>query len=44
MMLELDAVHGYYGKSHVLQGVSMTIGEGETVTFWAATAPASPPR
>ncbi|WP_459624160.1 ABC transporter ATP-binding protein, partial [Burkholderia sp. 3C] len=33
MMLELDAVHGYYGKSHVLQGVSMTIGEGETVTL-----------
>ncbi|MGN4155305.1 ABC transporter ATP-binding protein, partial [Burkholderia gladioli] len=33
MMLELDAVHGYYGKSHVLQGVSMAIGEGETVTL-----------
>jgi branched-chain amino acid transport system ATP-binding protein len=30
-MLELDNVHAYYGESHVLHGVSLTIGEGEVV-------------
>jgi branched-chain amino acid transport system ATP-binding protein len=33
MMLEVAQVHGYYGKSHILQGVSLSIGEGETVTL-----------
>ena len=32
-MLELDRIHGHYGKSHVLQGVSMRIGQGELVTL-----------
>jgi branched-chain amino acid transport system ATP-binding protein len=30
-MLELANVNAYYGESHVLQGVSLTIGEGEVV-------------
>ncbi|MCT9074093.1 ABC transporter ATP-binding protein [Cupriavidus gilardii] len=32
-MLEVQAIHGYYGKSHVLQGVSFAVGEGELVTL-----------
>lgn len=32
-MLRLEAVHSYYEKSHVLQGVSLDIGEGETVSL-----------
>lgn len=30
-MLELRDVHTYYGDSHVLQGVSLRVGEGEAV-------------
>ncbi|MDI2125952.1 ABC transporter ATP-binding protein [Yinghuangia seranimata] len=30
-MLELDAVHTYYGASHILQGVSLTVAEGEVL-------------
>lgn len=33
MMLDVQDIHGYYGKSHVLQGVSLAIGEGELVTL-----------
>jgi branched-chain amino acid transport system ATP-binding protein len=29
----MQGVHGYYGKSHILQGVSLQIDEGETVTL-----------
>lgn len=32
-MLELDNVHSYYDKSHVLEGVSLNVGEGELVTL-----------
>ena len=28
-MLALDAVHAHYGLSHVLQGVSLSVGKGE---------------
>jgi len=31
MMLELNDVHTFYEKSHILQGVSMEVGEGEVV-------------
>src|SRR5919199_2749042 len=30
-MLELEDVHVYYGDSHVLHGVSLSVGEGEVV-------------
>ena len=30
-MLELENVHAYYGESHVLRGVSLTVGKGEVV-------------
>jgi branched-chain amino acid transport system ATP-binding protein len=30
-MLELDAVNAYYGDSHILHGVSLSVGEGEVV-------------
>jgi branched-chain amino acid transport system ATP-binding protein len=32
-MLELDDVHAYYGKSHILQGISFRVGEGEIVSL-----------
>jgi len=33
MMLKLDAVHAYYGKSHILQGVNLEVKAGELVTL-----------
>lgn len=30
-MFELENLHSYYGKSHVVQGVSLTVGDGEAV-------------
>lgn len=32
-MLRLDAVHAYYGDSHVLQGVDLEVGDGEVVAL-----------
>jgi branched-chain amino acid transport system ATP-binding protein len=32
-VLELAQVHAHYGKSHVLQGVDLTVGEGEAVAL-----------
>lgn len=32
-ILEVEGLHAHYGKSHVLQGVSMTVGEAELVTL-----------
>lgn len=32
-LLEVEDLHSYYGKSHVLQGVSISVGEGEVVTL-----------
>ncbi len=32
-MLELIDVHAYYGKSHVLQGVNLSVREGEVVAL-----------
>ena len=32
-MLEVDAVHSYYGDSHVLHGVSLSVNEGEVVSL-----------
>src|SRR5262249_15582684 len=31
VMLELDELHAFYGKSHIVQGVSFQIGSGEAV-------------
>ena len=31
-LLEVEDVHSYYGPSHILRGVSMTVEEGEIVT------------
>jgi branched-chain amino acid transport system ATP-binding protein len=33
MTLVLDDVHTYYGQSHVIQGISLTVGEGEVVAL-----------
>jgi branched-chain amino acid transport system ATP-binding protein len=30
-MLELENIHAYYGESHVLRGVSLSVGKGEVV-------------
>ena len=32
-MLEVDELHAYYGKSHILQGVSCRVGKGEIVSL-----------
>jgi branched-chain amino acid transport system ATP-binding protein len=32
-MLEVQDLHAYYGKSHILQGVDMNIGAGEVVSL-----------
>ena len=32
-MLRVENLHAYYGKSHILQGVSLFIGEGEIVSL-----------
>ena len=32
-MLAVQHLHAYYGKSHILQGVDMTVGEGEIVAL-----------
>jgi ABC-type cobalamin/Fe3+-siderophores transport system ATPase subunit len=33
MILDVQQIHGFYGKSHILQGVTLRVGEGETVTL-----------
>ena len=35
-LLELEDVHAYYGAIHALQGISMTVNEGEIVTLIGA--------
>ena len=32
-LLKIDNLHAWYGESHVLHGVSMTVGEGEVVSI-----------
>jgi branched-chain amino acid transport system ATP-binding protein len=32
-MLEVDQLHAYYGKSHILHGVSLRVGQGEIVSL-----------
>ena len=32
-MLQLSGLHAYYGKSHILHGVDMKVGEGEIVSL-----------
>ena len=32
-MLEVEDLHAYYGKSHILHGVDMRVGEGEIVSL-----------
>ena len=31
-MLAVSDLHAFYGKSHILQGVSLTVGEGDIVS------------
>lgn len=33
MILQVDNIHSYYGKSHILQGVSLQVDAGEVVTL-----------
>ena len=33
MLLSSTALHAYYGKSHILHGVDMHVGEGEIVSL-----------
>jgi ABC-type branched-subunit amino acid transport system ATPase component len=32
-MLEVQDLHAYYGKSHILQGISFRVGEGEIISL-----------
>ena len=32
-MLEIENLHAFYGKSHILQGVSLRVGEGEIISL-----------
>jgi branched-chain amino acid transport system ATP-binding protein len=32
-MLEVDDLHAYYGKSHILRGVTLRVGDGEIVSL-----------
>ena len=32
-MLAVADLHAFYGKSHILQGVSLSVGEGEIVSL-----------
>ena len=32
-MLDVEDLHAYYGKSHILQGVSFRVGEGEIISL-----------
>ena len=32
-LLSVEGIHAHYGKSHVLQGVSLHVGVGELVTL-----------
>jgi branched-chain amino acid transport system ATP-binding protein len=32
-LLAVEEIHTYYGEAHILQGVSLTVGEGEVVTL-----------
>lgn len=32
-MLEVEDLHAYYGKSHILQGVSFRVGDGEIISL-----------
>jgi ABC-type branched-subunit amino acid transport system ATPase component len=29
-LLEVEDLHTYYGEAHILQGVSLVVGEGES--------------
>ncbi len=33
LLLEAEGLHAYYGKSHILHGVSLAVAEGEVVTL-----------
>jgi branched-chain amino acid transport system ATP-binding protein len=33
MILDVQQIHGFYGKSHILQGVTLRVGEGETISL-----------
>ncbi len=35
-LLEVDDIHAYYGNIHALQGVSLTVDDGEIVTLIGA--------
>ena len=37
-MLILNEIHTYYGESHILQGVTLTVDEGEAVALLGETA------
>jgi branched-chain amino acid transport system ATP-binding protein len=43
-MLEVQDLHAYYGKSHILQGVDMYIDAGEVVSLLGRNGVGRPQR
>ncbi len=44
-VLEIKDPHAWYGVSHILHGVNLTVNKGRGgAACWAATVPAVPPR
>ena len=39
-MLDVHDLHAFYGKSHILQGVDLRVGQGEIVSLLGRTGPA----
>jgi branched-chain amino acid transport system ATP-binding protein len=42
-LLRIEGLNAWYGESHILHGVDLTVNEGEVVTLLGATAPGAPP-
>ena len=39
-LVKVEGIHTYYGKSHILHGVALTVVAARSSVCWAATASA----
>ena len=42
--LQVEDIHSYYGKSHIIQGVSLEVRDGEIVTLLGRNGAGNPRR
>jgi branched-chain amino acid transport system ATP-binding protein len=42
-LLRIEGLHAWYGESHILHGVDLTVNEAKWSRCWGATAPGAPP-